>query len=64
MHPLHVENYDSNSRLVVDEDDNGKLRLERLKVQLTIITILIRFISTWERNECLNINIPKCLVAN
>ena len=64
MHPLHVENYDSNSRLVVDEDDNGKLRLERLKVLLTIITILIRFISTWERNECLNINIPKFLVAN
>ena len=26
LHPLQVENYDSNSRLVVDEDDNGKFR--------------------------------------
>ena len=31
-HPLQVENCDSNSRLVVDEDDNGKFRLERVKV--------------------------------
>ena len=29
LFPLQVENCDSNSRLVVDEDDNGKLRLER-----------------------------------
>ena len=32
LHPLQVENCDSNSRLVVDEDDNGKFRLERVKV--------------------------------
>ena len=32
LHPLQVENCDSNSRLVVDEDDNGKVRLERVKV--------------------------------
>ena len=31
LHPLQVENCDSNSRLVVDEVDNGKLRLERVK---------------------------------
>ena len=31
FHPLQVENCDSNSRLVVDEDDNGKLRVERVK---------------------------------
>ena len=31
LHPLQVENCDSNWRLVVDEDDNGKLRLERVK---------------------------------
>ena len=31
--PLQVENCDSNSRLVVDEDDNGKFRLERVKRQ-------------------------------
>ena len=32
LHPLQVENCDSNSRLVVGEDDNGKLRLERVNV--------------------------------
>ena len=31
LHPLQVENCDSNSRLVVDEDDNGKVRFERVK---------------------------------
>ena len=32
LHPLQVENCDSNSRLVVDEDDNGNFRLERVKL--------------------------------
>ena len=31
LHPLQVENCDSNSRLVVDEDDNVKSGLKRLK---------------------------------
>ena len=31
LHPLQVENCDSNSRLVVDGDDDGKFRLERVK---------------------------------
>ena len=31
FHPLQVENCDSKSRLIVDEDDNGKLRFERVK---------------------------------
>ena len=31
LHPPQVENCDSNSRLVVDEDDNGKSRPERVK---------------------------------
>ena len=30
LHPLQVENCDSNSRLVVDEDDNGEFRLEKV----------------------------------
>ena len=30
FHPLQVENCGSNSRLVVDEDDNGKFRLEKV----------------------------------
>ena len=33
LHPLQVENCDSNSRLVVDEDDNGKFRPERVTDQ-------------------------------
>ena len=33
LHPLQVKNCDSNSWLVVDEDDNGKFRLERVKHQ-------------------------------
>ena len=33
LHPLQVENCDSDSRLVVDEDDYGKLRLERVNIQ-------------------------------
>ena len=32
LHPLQVENCDSNSRLVVGGDDNGKFRLERVKI--------------------------------
>ena len=31
FNPLHGENCDSNSRLVVDEDDNGEFRLEMVK---------------------------------
>ena len=34
LHPLQVENCDSNSRLVVDEDDKGKFRPERVKLFL------------------------------
>ena len=30
LYPLQVVNCDSNSRLVVDEDDNGKFRPEGL----------------------------------
>ena len=33
LHPLQVENCGSNSRLVVDEGDNGKFRTERVKHQ-------------------------------
>ena len=32
IYPMQVENCDSNSRLAVYEDDNGKFRLERVKV--------------------------------
>ena len=33
LHPLQVENCDSNSRLVVDEGDNGKFRPEKVKLR-------------------------------
>ena len=32
LHPLQVENCGSNSRLVVDEDDHGKLGIERVNL--------------------------------
>ena len=41
LHPLQVENCDSNSRLVVDEDDNDKFRLERVKPGLNTVIIEI-----------------------
>ena len=38
LYPLQVENCDSNSRLVVDEDDYGKFMLERVKsLSVTIV---------------------------
>ena len=41
LHPLLVENCDSNSRLVVDEDDNGKFRPERVKAHISFpITVI------------------------
>ena len=33
LHPLQVDNCVSNSRLVVDEDDNDKFRLEKVKTE-------------------------------
>ena len=46
LHPLQVENCDSNSRLLVDENDNGKFRLERVKrvkeFVITLFTLLFK----------------------
>ena len=36
LHPLQVENCDSNSRLVVGEDDYGKFRIERVNQKLCL----------------------------
>ena len=42
-HPLQGENCDSISRLVVDDDDNGKFRLERVKEDnLNFVTWQVR----------------------
>ena len=45
LHPLQVNNCDSNSRLVVDEDDNGKFRPERVNTLSDICQS--RFFHTW-----------------
>ena len=46
IHYIQVENCDSNSRLVLDADDNGKFRLERVrdlvKLQKNIENRLVR----------------------
>ena len=39
LHPLQVENYDSNSRLVVDKADNRKFGLERVKKR--VLSVLV-----------------------
>ena len=36
LHPLQVENCDSNSRLVVDEDDNVKSGLKGLNLYICV----------------------------
>ena len=42
LHPLQVENCGSNSRLVVDEDCNGKFRLERGKTTVDQYLVFAR----------------------
>ena len=45
LHPLQVENRDSDSRLVVDEDDNHKFRPERVQPNIeTEKVILAKYI--------------------
>ena len=41
LHPLQVENCDSNSRLVVNEYDNGKFRVERVKPRKSFFSLKI-----------------------
>ena len=42
LHSLQVENCDGNSQLVVNEDDNGKFRLERVKFTCMLPMVLNR----------------------
>ena len=42
LHALQIENCNSNSRLVVDEDDNGKFRPERVKSLLLVTKCMFR----------------------
>ena len=45
LHPPQVENCGSNSRLVVDEDDNGKFRIERVNAHL-----LYEYFCVWRKH--------------
>ena len=44
LHPLQAENCDSNSRLVVDEDDNGKLWVNYHSYRVFITYLLYYFV--------------------
>ena len=46
LHSLRVENCDSNSRLVVNEDDYGKFRIERVKSTFVIYLCCIHIVDT------------------
>ena len=46
LHPLQVENCDSNSRLVVDEDGNYKFRSEKVKASFYIPENRLNFPTT------------------
>ena len=46
LHPLQVENCDSNSRLVEDEGDNGKFRLEKVKASFYLPENRLQFAKT------------------
>ena len=37
LHPLQLENCDSNSLLAMDEDDNGKFRFERVSIIISYL---------------------------
>ena len=41
LHPLQFKNCDSNSRLVVDEEDIGKFKLDRVKICCLRLSVLI-----------------------
>ena len=53
--PLQVENCDSDSRLVVDENDYGKLRLERVKYSQNCNLFVFFFNSTEVKTETLTV---------
>ena len=46
LHPLQVENCDSNSRLVLDEDDNRKFRLQRVNREPKDASQRTRYVET------------------
>ena len=59
LHPLQVENCDRNSRLVVDEDDNGYFRLERVNNHI-MTTRIEKILSLYLDIQGQLLNIKKC----
>ena len=59
LHPLQAENCDNSSRRVVNEDDNGKFRLEKVKTE-HISVILIFF---WKGSHLSNLISSQPIVA-
>ena len=58
LHPLQGENCDSNSRLVVDEDDHGKFRLERVKK-----SNFIRFLTIASQGSILDVRLWQIMTS-
>ena len=56
LYPLQVENCDSNSRLVVDKDDKGKFRLERVRGYCLLYTDLLFICIRLEHTGHIGIN--------
>ena len=60
LHPLQVENCESNSRLVVDEDDNGKFRLERVEEAVIPLMVEETAVVSWKKYiYCLTLSIAQ-----
>ena len=47
LYPLQAENCDSNSRLVVDKDDNGKYKLEWVNKKVITDLFVIEMINMY-----------------
>ena len=57
LHPLQVENCYSNSRIVVDEDNNGKFRLERVNPMQARIVNLSHPIPRCDKDDIFVLNV-------
>ena len=51
LHPLQAENCDSNSRLVVYEDDNSKFGLERVNHVIYEYCLTSLFAQSWQYRD-------------
>ena len=64
LHSLQVENCGSNSQLVVDEDDYGKFRIERVKlISLTLQALKYVYINHGDQRVLFNLESSYCLLS-